>query len=111
MREVTAEARRCIITVAPEKNLPTMTATLSDDMGKYVKAKIQSGHYQSAGEVVREGLRLLQEQDTLRQIKLEQLRKDIAIGIEAADCGELAPLDVDAIIAEGHKRLAEQARK
>ena len=47
----------------------------------------------------------------LRQIKLEQLRKDIAIGIEAADRGEVAPLDVEAIIAEGHKRLAEKSRK
>jgi len=88
-----------------------MTVSLPAEMEDLVNAKIQSGQYHSAGEVVREGLRLLQEQDTLRQIKLDQLRKDIAIGVEAADRGELAPLDVEAIIAEGHKRLAEQARK
>ena len=88
-----------------------MTVSLPSEMEELVNAKIQSGQYHSAGEVVREGLRLLQEQDMLRQIKLEQLRKDIAIGIEAADRGELAPLDVDAIIAEGHKMLAERARK
>lgn len=88
-----------------------MTVSLPAEMEELVNAKIQSGQYHSAGEVVREGLRLLQEQDTLRQIKLEQLRKDIAIGIEASDRGEVAPLDVEAIIAEGHKVLAERARK
>ena len=88
-----------------------MTVSLPAEMEDLVNAKIQSGQFHSAGEVVREGLRLLQEQDTLRQIKLEQLRKDIAVGIESADRGELAPLDVEAIIAEGHKKLAERARK
>lgn len=88
-----------------------LNISLPSEMEELVNAKIQSGQYHSAGEVVCEGLRLLQEQDMLRQIKLEQLRKDIAVGIEAADRGELAPLDVDAIIAEGHKILAERARK
>ena len=88
-----------------------MTIALSSEMEEYVKAQVQSGQFNSSGEVIRAGLQLLQEHDALRQIRLERLRKDIAIGIEAADRGELAPLDVDAIIAEGHKRLAQQARK
>lgn len=84
-----------------------MTVALPSELEEIVNARIQSGQYQSPGEVVREGLRLLQEQEMLRQIKLEQLRKDIAIGIEAADRGEVAPLDVEDIIAEGRKRLTE----
>lgn len=88
-----------------------MTVTLPAELEELVKARVESGQYNSSGEVIREGLRLLEEKDMLRQIKLDQLRKDLAIGIEAADRGELAPLDVDAIIAEGHQRLAERARK
>ena len=88
-----------------------MTISLPPEIEELVNAQIQSGQYQSAGEVIREGLRLLQEKDMLRQIKLEQLRKDITLGIESADRGELAPLDVEAIIAEGRKRLAERAHK
>lgn len=87
------------------------TVALTADLEEYVNAKVQSGQFNSFGEVIRAGIQLLQEQDILRQIKLEQLRKDIAIGIEAADRGEVAPLDVEAIIAEGHKRLAERSRK
>lgn len=88
-----------------------MTVTLPAELEELVKAKVLSGQFNSSGEVISEGLRLLEEKDMLRQIKLDQLRKDLAIGIESADRGELAPLDVEAIIAEGHQRLAERARK
>lgn len=45
--------------------------------------------YYSAIEVSREGLRLLKEQDPLRQMPVEELRKEIAIGIDQADRGQL----------------------
>ncbi len=85
-----------------------MTVALPSELEEIVNARIQSGQYQSPGEVVREGLRLLQEQEMLRQIKLEQLRKDLMVAVEQADRGEVAPLDVEAILAEGRKRLAER---
>ena len=78
-----------------------MTVTVSGDLEEYVKAKVQSGEYLCVGEVIRAGLYLLQDQDILRQIRLERLRKEIAVGIEQADKGELAPLDVEDIIARG----------
>ena len=84
-----------------------MTVALPSELEALVNAKIQSGQYHSAGEVIREGLRLLEEKDILRQIKLDQFRKDIAIGIEQADRGDLAPLDVEDIISRGKQRLAE----
>ena len=88
-----------------------ITVALPADLEEYVNAKVQSGQFNSSGEIIRAGIQLLQEQDMLRQIKLEQLSKDIAIGIEAADRGEVAPLDVEAIIAGGQKLLAERSRK
>ena len=39
--------------------------------------------------MIREALRLLEEQDRLRQMKFEDLKRDIAVGIEQADRGEL----------------------
>ena len=44
--------------------------------------------YQSQSEVVREGLRLLKEREELKQLRLAELRKEIAIGSEQADSGE-----------------------
>lgn len=60
-----------------------MTVTLHGDLEEYVNAKVQSGEYPCVSEVIRTDLHLLQDQDTFRQIKLEHLRKDIAIGLEA----------------------------
>lgn len=88
-----------------------MTVSLPAEMEELVNAKIQSGQFRSAGEVVREGLRLLEEQDTLRRIKLEHLRREIAVGLEAAERGEVAPLDIEATIAEGKRRLAAKEAK
>jgi antitoxin ParD1/3/4 len=82
-----------------------LTFSLPSDLEEYVTAKVQSGEYFCAAEVIVHGLYLLQDQDTLRQIKLDRLRKEVAIGIEAADRGELAPLDIEEIIAKGRKRL------
>ncbi len=84
-----------------------MTIALPSELEELVNAKIQSGQYHSASEVIWEGLRLLEEKDALRQIKLERLRKDIAIGIDQADRGDLAPLDIEDIIARGEMRLAK----
>ena len=87
-----------------------MTATLPDDLEEYVQAKVQIGEYSSIIEVIRTGLYLLEDQDTLHQdtlhqVRLERLRKEIAIGLEAAARGEIAPLDVEDIIAQGKPRL------
>ena len=84
-----------------------MTIALPTELEELVNAKIQSGQYHSAGEVIRESLRLLEEKDMLRQIKLEQLRKDIAAAVEEEERGDVALLDVEDIIARGKKQLAE----
>ncbi len=84
-----------------------MTVALPAELEEFVNAKVQSGEYPCVSEVVHHSLYLLQDRDTLHQIKLERLRKDIAIGLEAEERGEVAPLGAEAIIAEGRKRLAE----
>ncbi len=40
---------------------------------------------------------------------IEEPRQKIAIGLEAAECGEVAPLDIEATIAFGNRRLAAEA--
>lgn len=42
-----------------------MNVSLTPDLERYVAKKLESGHYRSASEVVREGLRLLAERDRL----------------------------------------------
>lgn len=81
-----------------------MNVSLTPELEQLVLQKVQSGRYLSASEVVREALRLLLEPDQLRELRREELRKFIAVGIEQADRGELAPLDVDATLARVRSR-------
>ena len=60
-----------------------MNVNLTPQLEDLVRAKVSSGMYTSASEVVREALRLMQEQDQLREAKLEELRRDIRRGLES----------------------------
>jgi antitoxin ParD1/3/4 len=48
---------------------------IGDHFEQFIKAKVKEGRYASASEVVRDGLRLLEEQDRLRQIRSEEVRR------------------------------------
>ena len=61
----------------------TLSISLTPQLENMVRAKIDSGMYSSASEVVREALRLLDEQDQLRSRRLETLRNDIDEGIKS----------------------------
>ena len=50
--------------------------------------KVKSGLYNSASEVIRESLRLLQEQDLLKEIRRNELRREIMLGVEQIRNGE-----------------------
>ena len=86
-----------------------MNVSLTQELEKLVNERVRSGMYSSASEVVREALRLLNERDELRRQQLEQLRKEVAVGIVQADRGEVAPLGLREMKHRLGKRL-RQAR-
>ena len=57
-----------------------MNVNLTPQLEELVRAKVSSGMYTSASEVVREALRLMDQEDRLRAVKFEQLRGDIRQG-------------------------------
>jgi hypothetical protein len=44
----------------------------------------------------------------LQSLRREEIKREIAIGLEQAERGEVTPLDVEAIKAEGRRRLARE---
>lgn len=82
-----------------------MNVSLTPELEKWVQIKVESGMYTSASEVIREGLRLLKEQDALKEIRLAQLRREIQLGI---DSGESTPLNMDEIIAKAKQQQQEK---
>lgn len=63
--------------------MPTRNINLTPEMDQFVDAKIQSGQYANASEVLRAGLRALEEDDKENQAKLEALRTAIQAGIDS----------------------------
>jgi len=82
-----------------------MNISLNPHFEELVKGKVQSGLYNSVSEVMREALRLLEERDQLRDLRLQELRSEIQKGINS---GEATPLNIEEIKANGRKRLAAQ---
>ncbi len=60
-----------------------MNVNLTPQLEDLVRSKVSSGLYTSASEVVREALRLMQEQDRLREVKVEELRREVRRGLES----------------------------
>ncbi len=55
--------------------MPTRNVVLSDQQHELVDALVQSGRYQNASEVLREGLRLIEQRERAEQAKLKALRQ------------------------------------
>ena len=84
-----------------------MNVNLTPQLEELVRSKVDSGMYSSASEVVREALRLMDEQDRLRQVRLESLRHDIRQGL---DSGKSEPWDADALKTKARRtRVAKTA--
>lgn len=66
-----------------------MNVSLTPELERLVAAKVKSGMYGSSSEVIRAALRVLQQVEANQAAQLEALRRDISIGIEQAERGEL----------------------
>lgn len=86
-----------------------MNVSLTPELEEFVREKAESGRYRSASEVVRAALRLLQDREKLREVKVEELREAVQKGLDSGPAGEL---DMDEIKREARKRWeAERKQK
>jgi antitoxin ParD1/3/4 len=84
-----------------------MVIHLSEERQQIVRSLVQDGRFASEDEVIGEALRLLQEHD--EQTRLAELRREIAIGIEQVERGELVPFDPPATLERIRSRQASTA--
>ncbi len=68
-----------------------MNVSLTSQLEQFVNEKIKSGLYFTASEVIRDGLRLLREQDEVRGRKVKSLQEKIDRGMAQLDRGEGIP--------------------
>lgn len=70
-----------------------MNVSLTPRLEKLVQEKVASGIYNSASEVAREALRLLERHDRLQELQLEEIRSAIEVGAGQLERGEYTALD------------------
>ena len=70
--------------------MPTRNVVLTDHQARLVEKLVSTGRYQNASEVLREGLRLVEQRERLEAAKLKALQKaaregwaDVAAGLYA----------------------------
>jgi antitoxin ParD1/3/4 len=71
-----------------------MNISLTPHLEEMIRAKIASGSYTSASEVVREALRLLEEEDRVRSLKMQRLRHDLREGLESGPATTFNPQEI-----------------
>ena len=69
--------------------MPTRNVVLTDQQTELIEFLVNSGRYQNASEVLRDGLRLLQHREREDAAKLEALRKGLDEAEAAVAAGEL----------------------
>lgn len=84
--------------------MPTSVA-LGTHFERFVREQVQAGRFNNASEVVRAGLRLLEEGEQRRQLELDALRAAIATGRASGE-----PKAADVVFDRLEAKYADQGR-
>jgi antitoxin ParD1/3/4 len=79
--------------------MPTRNVHLTEHFDEFIESGIGSGRFSDASEIVREGLRLLEEREQDERIKLEWLRAAAKEGFDALDRGDFSEMRSEAELA------------
>ena len=85
-----------------------MNVSLTPELEQYVSAKVESGRYNSASEVVREALRLLEEHEQAKTAQLAAFNHELGRRLDSLDQGNhIQPSEARSRL----KRKSETRRK
>lgn len=93
--------------------MPTRNVVLTDHQQEVVESLVQSGRYQNASEVLREGLRLVEQREAEDEAKLAALRNAAEAGWRDLDAGRYRDVAQDGLadyIGQLGERAGKQAR-
>lgn len=77
--------------------MPTQNVNLTIHFKKFIESNVRTGRFGNASEVVRAGLRLLENEQTLRELKIQRLREAARVGLDDIAAGRFIDLPVSEI--------------
>lgn len=93
--------------------MPTRNVVLTEHQHELVETLVQSGRYQNASEVLREGLRLVEQRDRIEEAKFTALQHVVHEGwadIAAGRYTDVAEDQLDDFVGQLGQRAARQAK-
>ena len=92
--------------------MPTRNVNLTEHFDRFIETGITSGRFSSASEVVREGLRLLEQREQEDKARIEWLRAAAKEGFDQLDRGDYVALnsekELDAFIKQIHEEVSSE---
>ena len=73
--------------------MPTRNVVLTNHQASYVESFVSIERYQNASEVLRDGLRLVEQRENEDASRLDALRSAVRVGLADFDAGRLAVFD------------------
>jgi antitoxin ParD1/3/4 len=89
--------------------MPTRNVVLTDYQAELVEKLVASGRYQNASEVLREGLRLVENRETEEKARLKALREAARAGIADIEAGRFRTFESAASLERRLTSLADAA--
>jgi antitoxin ParD1/3/4 len=89
--------------------MPTRNVVLTDHQARLVEKLVSTGRYQNASEVLREGLRLIEDREAQDNARLRALREAARVGIADIDAGRFRSFDSPAALSRHLTDIADKA--
>lgn len=88
--------------MSKDTNTKSIHATVTPELDSFVDELVDSGRFTSQSEAVRAALRLLEDEERLREVKFEALREKIQEGLES---GEPEEWDIEEFLENARTRF------
>src|ERR1022692_4623633 len=88
--------------------MPTRNVNLTEHFDRFIETGVTSGRFGNASEVVREGLRLLEQREQEDKARLEWLRAAAKEGFDAVDRGDFTALNSEEEIGTFLREIHEE---
>ncbi len=80
--------------------------TLKPELREFITNKIAQGKYQTLNEAINKGLELLKFQEEIYQGRFEDLQREIMLGVEASERGEV--IDSELLFSQLENKLKQK---
>jgi antitoxin ParD1/3/4 len=89
--------------------MPTRNVVLTDHQAQLVEKLVSTGRYQNASEVLREGLRLIENREAQDSARLLALRDAARVGMADIDAGRFRSFESSAALGRHLTAIADKA--